>query len=1052
MTTQTEQKTFIKQVAESNHGRDLFMLAALFNDTFSIDWLVDLTGFKASIILEELQTGLSEGALDSPAPGKFRFKKREIQKNLLDQLTPDQRRMYQQLIFSMLVRELPDDDQKALILSEYLYDDTLDTEKAVWLKQAGSILRKQFELKKAEKAYVKILTDLASVEDQKTDQVFIQTALSFSSVCEYRDQPAKIQKIIEEAARRATNRKDTSAQAQLELIIARCEWIRGHQSKALKRFEQGSKIIDRLQDPGARQHAARLAIRFLFNQGLYQAVVDRYQDTVLAVEQYPYGGFILGNLPVVGYSFTQIGQLNQGLGLLEGIRQHSQNIGNSIAECANLSFTGTIMLNIAHYDEAIDYIEKSIKIARKSNDLWMDVSGSLFLAYAFFKKNDLKKAHSHLKAFLKNTKNIPQVVHRTTHLLELGWAIVVGQLSPIGGFSLVDEIDEYKCSHNIFLKGVAYRYQALIQKREGAKSEEILKSLDQSSEFLNKSGAWIEQARTVIEKARMLLENGKEKQGTKLAVEASQKLLKIDKNLIPEDLLSLVKSGQNDKNLLENVIELMGNSANERLQVDDLKSILLTCNQIAGAERGGIFLNQQNEGDFQTELIASRNLASDDIVKPEFAASLQLIAEVCQTGKEFFDNDLSAKPGADHMPRPIRSRICLPIKLQGEAIGALYHDNRILNQNIPEANRLMLSLISSLAALIIKTDSLNHENVQLRKAVMTRHKQSSDNSIEFTGVEDIVGQSENIREVIRKTNQVAGTDTAVLILGETGVGKDLVAHAIHNQSLRHDKPFIKVHCSALPESLITSELFGHEKGAFTGASARRIGRFEQANGGTIFLDEIGELPLEVQVRLLRVLQNQEFERVGSGTTLRSDFRLVAATNRDLEKEVAVGRFRSDLYFRINVFPILVPPLRDRTRDIPLLAQFFMQKNASALGKTLVDIPPQEKQKLVNYQWPGNIRELQNVIERAAILSPGPSLTVPLIPKLESEKAPVEFEGSYQDFERRFITNTLHKVGWKVRGTGGAADILGLPPSTLDSKIKKLKIQRPSGVKIKRNRA
>ncbi|MBT3260378.1 MAG: sigma 54-interacting transcriptional regulator, partial [Deltaproteobacteria bacterium] len=200
--------------------------------------------------------------------------------------------------------------------------------------------------------------------------------------------------------------------------------------------------------------------------------------------------------------------------------------------------------------------------------------------------------------------------------------------------------------------------------------------------------------------------------------------------------------------------------------------------------------------------------------------------------------------------------------------------------------------------------------------------ESTEELVDLASGEHIVGQSQGIIEVTQKTRQVAGTNTAVLILGETGVGKDLVAQALHNQSLRHQKPFIKVHCSALPESLITSELFGHEKGAFTGASAQRIGRFEQAHGGTLFLDEIGELPLEVQVRLLRVLQNQEFERVGSSKTLHSDFRLIAATNRDMEKEVVAGRFRSDLYFRINVFPILVPPLRERTGDITLLAQHF----------------------------------------------------------------------------------------------------------------------------------
>ncbi|MBT4090106.1 MAG: sigma-54-dependent Fis family transcriptional regulator, partial [Deltaproteobacteria bacterium] len=269
--------------------------------------------------------------------------------------------------------------------------------------------------------------------------------------------------------------------------------------------------------------------------------------------------------------------------------------------------------------------------------------------------------------------------------------------------------------------------------------------------------------------------------------------------------------------------------------------------------------------------------------------------------------------------------------MQNEIIGVLYHDNRILNQNLAETNRLLLSLFSSMAALIIHNESLDDECTKFRKAAALAQAESTEELVDLASGEHIVGQSQGIIEVTQKTRQVAGTNTAVLILGETGVGKDLVAQALHNQSLRHQKPFIKVHCSALPESLITSELFGHEKGAFTGASAQRIGRFEQAHGGTLFLDEIGDMPYGLQSRILRVLQNGEIKPVGSTTQKSTNVRIISATNVDLTKAIQEKRFREDLFYRLNVLSLHIPPLRERREDIPLLLKQFIAVEARKLN-------------------------------------------------------------------------------------------------------------------------
>lgn len=315
----------------------------------------------------------------------------------------------------------------------------------------------------------------------------------------------------------------------------------------------------------------------------------------------------------------------------------------------------------------------------------------------------------------------------------------------------------------------------------------------------------------------------------------------------------------------------------------------------------------------------------------------------------------------------------------------------------------------------------------------------------------IVGQSAAIARVLEKIEQVAGTDTTVLIRGETGTGKELIARAIHQQSARRDQPLIAVNCGAIASGLVESELFGHEKGAFTGAISRKVGRFELADGGTLFLDEIGDLSLELQVKLLRVLQEGELSRVGGSESIRVDVRIIAATHRDLSAMVAAGGFRQDLYYRLNVFPVLVPPLRERREDIPLLVSHFASVYAERLGKRVDSIPDVVMDQLSRFHWPGNIRELANVLERSVIVSPGSTLQlaewatgahVPVAVTPPRTPVPGSGMAGLMDVERQHILSTLERTRWKVSGPGGAAEILGLKPTTLEARMKKLGIARP----------
>jgi PAS domain S-box-containing protein len=555
--------------------------------------------------------------------------------------------------------------------------------------------------------------------------------------------------------------------------------------------------------------------------------------------------------------------------------------------------------------------------------------------------------------------------------------------------------------------------------------------------------------------------------GTTVVVEATSVPLKLQNEqaaaIIAQDISERVQAERavgeqlEFERLIADIAARLAQAEQEQLN-DTIDSTLRILGKFLRTERAFFARFSGDEKSLRhTNIWAEEGISvPSTLLELDIAADIPWLAQQIRNGRV-----INAGPGSTGLPdeakklrhwlerNGINSGVVVPISVEGESIGMLGLDTVLQPREYPEVvvDRLRIvadmigstlhrvqaqtALQESLGQVKQLSDRLKQENIYLRDEITLQHRHH-----------DIVGQSDVMKRVLSEAEQVAATDSTVLILGETGTGKELLAHAIHNLSSCRERPMLTVNCSALPPSLIENELFGREKGAYTGALTKQMGRFEVADGSTIFLDEITELQLDLQTKLLRVLEDGIFERLGTSQSIKVDVRVIAATNRDLAKEVSQGRFREDLYYRLNVFPLTVPPLRERREDIPLLVWTFVNEYGERMGKTIESIPRKSMEGLQRYFWPGNVRELKNVVERAMILSQGPGLQIDL-PRTSASDRP-ESMMTLEEVEKRHITNVLETSGWRVRGKNGAAEILGLKPTTLDSRIKKLAIPRRPG--------
>jgi formate hydrogenlyase transcriptional activator len=1019
----------------------LSAVMACFKGEFSLDWLLELTDLKATLLLGMINDVIQHGHLEETRSGVYQFRDEKQRLALERSLDKKEREMVCQKIIDLLKADTSDDPARQMELSSHMLSIENDLEGCRWLVKAGDAYNKSVDFDSAIACYTKVIEDLRSSHDDTSNLLFIETVNKHLNIVAVRQDSDWATTIIEEALERAKAIKHLPFLALLKMHLAINQFQRGAHQLSSKTFEKAWQMAQEIDDPRFLKPITTISAFMSYWQGRFRRTIEIYEQSVQDVETFPRGTFPLFAATTVAHSYALIGQVSHGLGMLDAIYSHAMKIGrHNIAGYAVYNI-GQILVMLGRVDEVYQSLLSMKEEEMQMFEERIRADITLLMAFVFHLKQKNDASRKYLQDYFNILESAGVSRNINVYLLLLCWAAEEGNYPPIENLSLQTEIDAIIKSEYVFYKGVGFRLKALLLKRQGEPLEVVLEHLNSSLKWFEEAGIEVDIARTRIERARLHLQMNQESRAAEDARKAADVFEKYSELHFPDDLKFLVKSTQKRENLLDEILKLGQDVVTIRNKRELAKYIISTVTRIAGAERGAVFLVKQGSQPVDFTFRAAKNLTVEDIRRPEFEPHLAIIKEVVTTSKGVIRKVMIEDEVSYPSFGKVRSCICVPMINQGRIVGVLYNDNRFLASAFKESDLATFTYFAALTAIAMDNAKAYDEIQRLNDKIKEEKQYYKEQHLDSMHYDNFVGQSQAILKMLGKVRQVAETDTTVLIQGETGVGKELVAGIILDHSQRRDKPFICVNCSAFSETLIASELFGHEKGAFTGANERRIGRFELADGGTLFLDEIGDISMDVQVRLLRVLQTRDFERVGGTKNLKSDFRLIAATNQNLEALVKTGKFREDLYYRLNVFPIKVPPLRKRPEDIPLLALFFLKKFTQKSLKSFTRISESDMKMLGNYSWPGNVRELENVMERAVVMSHKDHFQ---IPDLQSQQnaAPHQHDGvTMSEVEKNHLIWALNETNWKIRGPGGAAELLDMHYSTLRSRIKKHGIKK-----------
>lgn len=1022
--------------------REILLRFAAFRNTFSVDWFSHIGGILPSQIFS-LMSGLIRNRWlipDQKRKGYYSWTEEFPRDSLIERMPPDKRSLYLRDAIDILRRYVPEGDLQphdvaGLCLRAGIRESDLQV-----ILHAAVKDEENHRIGSAILFYDAILNYL---EEKSPDGemltgelagIFIAAVESRASLSLLYPDLKRIKPRLDRALEAAVRENNATAQGSLELLMGQHHWMFFQYDHAAAHFQRGWDVIRGIDEPKLKKRALQMRGLSCWISGELARAVQLYEDSLEELDQIGPDTFSLVTGLHLALCYTQVGMPQRGLGLSETIYSLAKKNENRPLMAFALANTGLILFELRQ-PNCRAYFEMALDLARKESIPMAEVLAGIGMANLECMEGNYAQAAEHFKSLYRIRKSSWYYTLNSSHVFEPGFILHRTGSSPIELNPVINYLREMKPEQlNPLMHAIIRRLQLAHLESDKAPWEKISELLD-LEKSLERIGAVLELSKVRIDIARYYLEQNKWPQAETYGRKAWQFYRLNAREAFPEDLKNLIRSEDlSSEDRLYDIIVEMGDALTMESEVEYLTHLISSISRLTGAERAGLFVQAGDEKTLR--MTASRNLTAEQVSDPSFESTMRIImaASGSTDNKVFQHEKYNEKTGE------VRHVIINPLVISRRSIGVLYQDSRFFSFEMnPARVRLISALASQIAVSIDRARAYDEISRLKESAAEDDRYYPGEVGEEFRPLGGIIGTSEAIIRIQQIISRVAPTISTILVLGETGTGKELVARAVHRESNRRDGPFIRVNCAALPDTLIDSELFGYEKGAFTGAIRTKPGRFELAHNGTIFLDEVSELPPGTQSRLLRVLQEKEFQRVGGTRTLRSDFRLIAASNKRLEQEVEDGRFRADLFFRLNVFPIRVPSLRERKEDIPLLASHFLRLFSHQYGRSFQGIPQSEMERLLSYSWPGNVRELANVIERAVVMG-GPRIVfsdfppaLAVRPQAEEDLLPL------RDTEREQILKALHHSRGKIGGKEGAASLLGLKRTTLIHRMKRLGI-------------
>jgi len=871
----------------------------------------------------------------------------------------------------------------------------------------------------------------------ETDALFVSTSLELANISFVLGKgfPELID-ILQKALKASGRTGDRRSMAMINLQLGRLLYFAEQRETAMSLFVSGKLEVDALGDEDILTQAAEFIGLFYFIQGRFREAITYFERAAQSFESDSRGRVINPSGPLwLSYCAAFLGQFHRAIGTLDYYRRLAVEGADQGLAITLRAVLGIILLGIKKNKEAFFHLSGALQEARQTQNALAGYFAKGGLAFHHYMEGRLPEARDWIIQTAEEGAS-SGLVHQYASpiVLETLFELHRHDMLDPERFNFASEFERIMREPNVHLRGVALRLKAAHALENGSPAEMVETELERSETYLKHSGDPVQLGKTRLEMTRLKLRRGDSAGARALAEMARENFGSYMDVFFPDDLrplLTLKSDLDFRKNPKDEMLGMFADVIDQLSPSTDFEALLArtvkATNRFFGAERGGVFWFRRHAPDPEPVLRGACNLFAADIAADDFNPNRAMVLRAYRENAP----QVIRRDYREAYPNGVKAMLAVPFSVEGQIRGVLYHDNSYLRDCFDSFDNAQLILMARWLTSYIDHIFEFSRRVE-RKAVDTISQFDSARDV------SIVSRSPRMLDTLAQADRIAATASSVLILGETGVGKELLARRIHQMSPRRNNPLVIVDPTVIPENLVESELFGHEKGAFTGADRQKKGRLELAHQGTLFIDEVGEIPKSIQVKLLRAIQEKTMIRIGGNKTIYSDFRIVTATNRDLAAEVAAGRFREDLYYRLNVIPITLPPLRDRRDDVIVLAQHFLQRFATKYNRQGLAIAREHEAMLTAYTWPGNVRELQNVMERAVLLSADGRLDLNL-PADRRAAGPDPFADmpSLDEIQRRYIEYVLARTEGKLSGPDSASAILGMKRTSLYNRMKKL---------------